>query len=201
MQILPTGTMPSSATPSIFAGMAASSSSNDSTGDAFMQTISSLTGLSQDDLVSQLESGTSLTDILQSKNVTMAQVRQAQQAMQAQTQQAVQGSQVQGSGGRHRHHHHGGGGGGSAVDASASNAVGDSVLNALAGALNLSPADLTQQLTSGAGLAQLGQQQGVSEDALVTAVQNALENPAAYSATGTQTNSQAIPPQVVNTIV
>jgi len=56
-------------------------------------------------------------------------------------------------------------------------------------------------VASGEGLAQLHQQQGVSEDALVTVVQNALENRAAYSATGTQANSQSIPRQVVNTTV
>jgi hypothetical protein len=196
MQILPTGTMPAQTTPSLFVGMATSSSS-DATGEAFMQTVSSLTGISQDDLVSQLEGGTSLADILQSKNVTMSQV---QQAMQAQASQAVQGPQgaVHGSG--HHHHHHSSGEG-VAADPASSNAVGDSVLNALAGALNMAPADLTQQLTNGVGLAQLGQQQGVSEDALVTAVQNTLENPAAYSASGSQASSQTIPPQVINTTV
>ena len=198
MQILPTGTTPASTTPALFAGMSNSSPSG-SAGEAFMQTVSSLTGISQDDLVSQLEGGTSLADILKSKNVTMSQV---QQAMQAQVPQGADGQLAVRGLARHHHHHGAGGGAERAGGAGAPpNAVGDSVLNALAGALNMTPAQLTQQLTSGVGLAQLGQQQGVSEDALVTAVQNALENPAAYSASGSQGTSQAIPPQVINTTI
>lgn len=191
MQIMPTGTTPSSTATYPFAVLSTPQPSTNSTGDLFMQTISKLTGISQDDLVSQLESGTSLGDILQSKNVTMSQVQQAMQAVQSQ--QNTQTAQISG---RHHHHHHHGGGApvSNAGDAATANAV----LSALAGALNMTPADLAGQLNSGTGLAELAQQQGVSDDTLVTAVQNALENPSAYSASGTQSASQPVPPQVVD---
>ena len=113
------------------------------TGQRFLQVIAEKTGISQADLKSQLESGTTLQDILKSKNLTFSDIRKAAQA---------QAGQVQFSARHHAHGHHGGG----------ASAVDSAVLGAIADKLGMQPSDLKQQLDNGASLGQLASDKGVS---------------------------------------
>ena len=192
MQILPPISSPNSA----FGGMQTTGASASFThtpmenwtqrldspiGQRFLQAISDKTGISQADLKSQLESGTTLQDILKSKNVTFSEIRQAVRG---------QAGQVQFSG----HHHHGNhGGGASGVDSA--------VLGAIADTLGMQPSDLKQQLDSGTSLAQLASDKGVSTSDLGAAIAQALQSLLGYSSTGSQSPATQIPAAQVNETV
>ena len=151
------------------------------TGQRFLQAISDKTGISQDDLKKQLESGTTLQDILKSKNLTFADIRQAVQG---------QSGQVQFSG-HHHHGHHGGG----------ASSVDSAVLGAIADKLGMQPADLKQQLDSGTSLGQLASDKGVSTSDLGVAIAQALQSLLGYSSNGSQTPATQVPAAHVNEIV
>jgi uncharacterized protein (DUF433 family) len=142
-----------------------------SIGQRFLQAISDKTGISTADITSQLQSGGSVQDILQSKGLTMADIRQAVRS---------QAGQVH----SHGHHHHRSEGSGSSSEQSA-------VLDALASGLGMSSSDLTQQLSSGTSLDKLAADKGVAMQDLAQSVLQALES-SSYSSNGTAT--QGSPP-------
>jgi hypothetical protein len=145
------------------------------TGKLFMQVIAQKTGLSQKDITSQLQSGTSLHDILASKNVTFGEVRQAVLAQSGSVSAQSAAGQVQGTG--RGHHHHGGHGGSGGVD--------NAIMGALANELGLQPADLQQQLSGGKSLAQLASDKGLTASDLGAAVERALQSLSGYTPSGT----------------
>jgi uncharacterized protein (DUF433 family) len=148
-------------------------------GQRFLQAISDKTGISPDNLKSQLESGTTLQDILKSKNLTFSDIRQAVQS---------QTGQVQFSG---HHHHHGSHGGGSG-------AVDSAVLGAIADKLQMQPSDLKQQLDNGTSLGQLASDKGVSTSDLGAAIAQALQSLLGYSSSGAPTPPTQTPSTTVN---
>ena len=150
-------------------------------GQRFLQAISDKTGLSQSDLTSQLKSGTTLQAILQSKGVTFQQVRQAALG---------QPGQVQFSG-----HHHGN------AHVASSGSVDSAILGAVADSLGMQPAELKQQIESGATLAQLSEDKGVSEQDLGATVEGAIQSLLGYSANGTPPPATQVPATQVNQTV
>jgi uncharacterized protein (DUF433 family) len=147
-------------------------------GQQFLKAISDKTGLSVSDITAQLKGGTTLHDILQSHGVTFAQIRQA-----------VRGQGGVAAAGRHAHHQQG-------ADAVAASQF----LQALAGKLNLEPAQLRDQLQSGVGLEQIATNQGVSQDALVTDIHDALQSVGLYQSSGAQAPTD-VPPTLVSGVV
>ena len=148
-------------------------------GQRLLGVISDKTGISQDDLKSQLQSGTSLKDILSSKGLTFGDIRQAMQSQgSAQGQPAGAGTASAGG-----HHHHGGKHVGGSQDAESA------ILTQLATTLNLDKTDLASQLKNGQNLSQVASQQGVSPDTLNAALQKAFQSLSGYSANGSQTSA------------
>lgn len=133
-------------------------------GQRFLQAISQVTGISQADVTSQLQSGTPLHDILETKGATFAQVRDAARA---------QGGQVQFHGRRRPQ--------GGAPDAALTAA-----LNGLAGSLGISTSNLEQQLGSGMSLDAIAASRGVSQDTLQASMEQAIQSLLGYAPTGSQ---------------
>lgn len=149
-------------------------------GQRLLGVISDKTGISQDDLKSQLQSGTSLKDILSSKGLTFGDIRQAMQSQGAAQGQPGGTASAAAAGG---HHHHGGKHVGGSQDAESA------ILTQLATTLNLDKTDLASQLKSGQSLSQIASQQGVSQDTLNAALQKAFQSLSGYSANGSQTGA------------
>jgi hypothetical protein len=186
MNVNPIGITPSQGPASYVSGASASfthspielwsQSLSSPIGQQFMQAISRTTGLSTSDVTAQLQGGRSLHDILSSKGVTFSQVRQAVRAAGGNT--AIAG----------RHHHHQGAG----IDSASSSQF----LDVLAGKLGLSATNLTQDLQSGQGLAQIASAQGLSSDQLVSAIQDTLQSMAAYNSSASIAPTNVPPAQI-----
>jgi uncharacterized protein YidB (DUF937 family) len=157
-------------------------------GKLFMQVIAQKTGLSQQDITSQLQSGTSLHDILASKNVTFGEVRQTVLAQSGSVSSQSPAGQIQGA--KRGHHHHGRHGGSGEVD--------NAIMGALANELGVQPSDLQQQLSDGKSLAQLASDKGVTASDLGAAVERALQSLMGYSASGAPAQATQFPATAAN---
>jgi uncharacterized protein YidB (DUF937 family) len=149
-------------------------------GQRFLQAVSDKTGISKADLTAQLQGGATLKDILKSKNVSFGEIRAAVRG---------QSGKVQSSG--HHHRHHTGG-----PDASA-----DAVLQSLAAVLGMDQKDLVQQLQSGKALDQLASDKGLTQDDLLKAVQQALQNLGSYTQDSAPNTTTPLHTNQVNEVV
>lgn len=130
-------------------------------GQRLLKAVSDKTGIAQPDLKSQLLAGTSLQDILESKQLTFADIQQTLHGMTGRSGPPVSP-----------------GGGSPALDSS--------ILSSLASTLRLDHGDLAQRLKGGAGLDQIAAEQAVQPDVLNTALRKAVEAVTAYGADGTR---------------
>lgn len=150
---------------------------NSPIGQRWLAAISQATGLSQGDIQGQLQNGGDVKDILQSKNVTMSDVRQALRS---------QAGKVQHSG----HHRGHGAAAAGTQDAEAAFA------GAVAATLGMSVSDLQQQLSSGVGLDQLAARQGVSQQTLDQTIRQTFQQLTGYTAQGAPGTTAASTGQV-----
>lgn len=142
-------------------------------GQRWLAAISQATGLSPADVQGQLSAGGDVKDILQSKGVTLAEVKQTLRA---------QAGKIQHSG-RHGH-------GGATQDAEAA------FTSAVASTLGMNVPDLQQQLANGVGLDQLAAQQGISQDALNQSLRQTFQELTGYTSQGTPETAAASTGQV-----
>ena len=129
-------------------------------GQRLLKAVSDQTGIAQADLKSQLLAGTSLQDILESKQLTFADIQHSLHGM--------TGSSAP------------------AALPGATPALDSRILSSLASTLRLDRSDLAQRLTSGAELDQIAAEQAVQPDVLNTALRKAIESVTAYAADGTR---------------
>ena len=134
-------------------------------GQRWLAAISQATGLSTTDIQSQLANGGDVKQILQSKGVSLGEVRQALRD---------QAGKVQ----HHGHHGHGAAAGGT-QDAESTFAA------AVASTLGMTVSDLQQQLGNGTSLDQLAAQQGISQETLDQTIRQTFQQLTGYTAQGT----------------
>ena len=148
-------------------------------GQQILKALADKLGTTPDDLKAQLNAGKSLKDLAAAKGLTPKDLFAA-------VRQAVGGSvEAKGTQGAQGHHHHHRGG----------NHVDSQVLDAVSQKLGMTTADLTKELQSGKGLMDIAKEKGVSEDDLVSTLQQAFSKVAPYgqgTTAGTSSWSQGV---------